>query len=319
MMRCVSCRQFSAANFAKSWNCFPPARPFCSGREPAGRKGLSALVQVATGRQSQEGFTLLSNAPVIVEDLRAEKRFRSPPLLFDRHVVSGLSVIIHGRQQPYGVLAAHTTRRRRFTNDDVHFLQSLANVLAAAIERRELEEELLNISSNEQRRIGQDLHDGLCQHLAGVEFKTAALAKQLAHDPVKGGHAASIVELIRNGARQAWMLARGLSPVTLESHGLMSALRELTANSGKLFQITCRFDCPRPVLVPNNAVATHLYRIAQEAITNAVKHGHARSDRRQLEPYAEQRHSGRHRQWHWLPARRSHRSRDGPAHHAISR
>ena len=214
---------------------------------------------------------------MIVEDLRAEKRFRSPPLLFDRHVVSGLSVIIHGRRQPYGVLAAHTTRRRRFTNDDVHFLQSLANVLAAAIERRELEEELLNISSNEQRRIGQDLHDGLCQHLAGVEFKTAALAKQLAHDPVKGGHAASIVELIRNGARQAWMLARGLSPVTLESHGLMSALRELTANSGKLFQITCRFDCPRPVLVPNNAVATHLYRIAQEAITNAVKHGHARS------------------------------------------
>ena len=241
------------------------------------KKGAVGSVQVPTGRRSQEGFTLLSNAPVIVEDLRVEKRFRSPPLLFDRHVVGGLSVIIHGRQQPYGVLSAHTTRRRRFTNDDVHFLQSLASVLAAAIERRELEEELLNISSNEQRRIGQDLHDGLCQHLAGVEFKTAALAKQLADDPVKGGHAASIVELIRNGARQAWMLARGLSPVTLESHGLMSALRELTANSGKLFHISCRFDCPRPVLVPSNAVATHLYRIAQEAITNAVKHGHARS------------------------------------------
>jgi two-component system CheB/CheR fusion protein len=246
-------------------------------RAGTGWKKGSVPAQVPTGRQSQEGFTLLSNAPVSVEDLRAEKRFRSPSHLFDRPVVSGLSVIVHGRRQPYGVLAAHTTRRRRFTNDDIHFLQSLANVLAAAIERRELEEELLNISSNEQRRIGQDLHDGLCQHLAGVEFKTAALAKQLAHDPVRGGHAASIVELIRNGARQAWMLARGLSPVTLESHGLMSALRELTANSGRLFQITCRFDCLRPVLVPNNAVATHLYRIAQEAITNAVKHGHARS------------------------------------------
>jgi signal transduction histidine kinase len=241
------------------------------------KKGSIGSEQVATGRQSQEGFTLLSNAPVIVEDLRAEKRFRSPPLLSASHVVSGLSVIIYGRRQPYGVLAAHTKRRRKFTNDDVHFLQSLANLLAAAIERRQLEEELLNISSNEQRRIGQDLHDGLCQHLAGVEFKTAALAKQLANDPVKGGHAASIVELIRNGARQAWMLARGLSPVTLESHGLMSALRELTANSGKLFHITCRFDCPRPVLVPSNVIATHLYRIAQEAITNGVKHGHARS------------------------------------------
>ena len=246
-------------------------------RAGTGWKKQPLPLQVATGRQSQEGFTLLSNAPVSVEDLRVEKRFLSPSILFDRPVVSGLSVIVHGRQQPYGVLAAHTTRRRRFTNDDVHFLQSLASVLAAAIERRKLEEELLSISSNEQRRIGQDLHDGLCQHLAGVEFKTAALAKQLAHDPMKGGHAASIVELIRDGARQAWMLARGLSPVTLESHGLMSALRELAANSGKLFQIACRFDCPRPVLVPNNAVATHLYRIAQEAITNAVKHGHARS------------------------------------------
>ena len=246
-------------------------------RAGTGWKKQPFPLQVPSGRQSQEGFTLLSNEPVSVEDLRVEKRFLSPSNLFDRPVVSGLSVIIHGRQQPYGVLAAHTTRRRRFTNDDVHFLQSLASVLAAAIERRKLEEELLSISSNEQRRIGQDLHDGLCQHLAGVEFKTAALAKQLAHDPMKGGHAASIVELIRDGARQAWMLARGLSPVTLESHGLMSALRELTANSGKLFQIACRFDCPRPVLVPNNAVATHLYRIAQEAITNAVKHGHARS------------------------------------------
>ena len=287
-------------------------------RAGTGGKKRSVPVQVAAGRRSQEGFTLLSNAPVSVEDLRAEKRFRSPSLLFDRPVVSGLSVIIHGRRQPYGVLAAHTTRRRRFTSDDVHFLQSLANVLAAAIERRKLEEELLNISSNEQRRIGQDLHDGLCQHLAGVEFKTAALAKQLARDPVKGDHAASIVELIRNGARQAWMLARGLSPVTLESHGLMSALRELTANSGKLFQVACRFDCPRPVLVPNNAVATHLYRIAQEAITNAVKHGHARSIVVTLRRTRGSATLAVADNGYWFPARRSHGSRDGPAHHAIS-
>ncbi len=270
-------RAVLGCEFCKVMELLPTGKALLLRAGSGWKKGAAGSVQVATGRRSQEGFTLLSNAPVIVEDLRAEKRFRSPRLLFDRHVMSGLSVMIHGRRQPYGVLAAHTTRRRRFTNDDVHFLQSLANVLAAAIERRELEEELLNISSNEQRRIGQDLHDGLCQHLAGVEFKTAALAKQLAHDPVKGGHAASIVELIRNGARQAWMLARGLSPVTLESHGLMSALRELTANSSKLFHISCRFECPRPVLVPSNAVATHLYRIAQEAITNAVKHGRARS------------------------------------------
>ena len=302
--------------FCKVMELVPNGRALLLRAGTGWKKGAVGSVQVATGRQSQEGFTLLSNAPVIVEDLRSEKRFRSPPLLFASHVVSGLSVIIHGRRQPYGVLAAHTTRRRKFTNDDVHFLQSLANLLAAAIERRELEEELLNISSNEQRRIGQDLHDGLCQHLAGVEFKTAALAKQLANDPVKGGHAASIVELIRNGARQAWMLARGsvtrhprIPRTHVRAPGTDSKLRQALPHH-------------LPVLLPA-AGPRPQQRGRYASLSDRPGGDHECGQawprplrRRQFKPHARQCHSGRFRQWLGLLARRP-RPGDGSAHHAI--
>jgi len=74
---------------------------------------------------------------------------------------------------------------------------------------------------------------------------------------------------------QTRSLARGLHPVTPEANGLMSALEDLAARVTDLFKISCRFECPQPVLVADNTVATHLYRIAQEATTNAIKHGRA--------------------------------------------
>lgn len=83
---------------------------------------------------------MISHGPVIVKDLRAETRFSGPPLLFNHGVVSGMSVIIQGRQRPFGVLGAHTTRQRIFSKEDTDFFQSLANVLAMAIERKQAEE-----------------------------------------------------------------------------------------------------------------------------------------------------------------------------------
>jgi PAS domain S-box-containing protein len=144
-------------------------------------------------------------------------------------------------------------------------------------ERRRLEQEVLEILGAEQRRIGQDLHDGLCQHLAGIEFRVAVVADQLATVPEAQREITKIGELIREGARQARMLSRGLSPVSLEAEGLMAALKELTESSGDLFGNSCRFQCTKPVAVRDNVVATHLYRIAQEAVSNAARHGRAKS------------------------------------------
>jgi PAS domain S-box-containing protein len=241
------------------------------------KEGVVGKISLPVGSGSHGGFTLLSSSPVVVEDLRTETRFKAPPFFLEHGIRSGVSVIIHGRGKPYGILGAHTRRQRSFTGDDVHFLQAVADSLAAAIERRVLEEELLKASSREQQRIGQDLHDSLCQQLAGIEFQNSVLVQLLSKKPEAQAEAARIGELIRNATKQARALARGLSPVEIEPNGLMAALNSLAINAAGLFRVRCSFECPEPVLLENRASATHLYRIAQEAIGNAVKHGQAKT------------------------------------------
>jgi signal transduction histidine kinase len=143
-------------------------------------------------------------------------------------------------------------------------------------ERERLERELLEISEREQRRIGQDLHDSLCQHLTGatlaarvLEEKLTALNLPLAYD------AGRAVELVEQGIDLSRRLARGLSPVEMTADGLMLALEEYAATTSELFKMSCRFECDSPVLIHDATTAGHLYRIAQEAVGNALKHGRA--------------------------------------------
>lgn len=143
-------------------------------------------------------------------------------------------------------------------------------------ERKKLEKEILEITDREQRRLGQDLHDGLCQHLAGIELMSEVLEQKLAaRSKDVAGRAGEIAKHVRDAIDQTRLLARGLSPVTLESEGLMSALQELATSTEKMFGIACRFDWTRPVSLHDHTVATHLFRIAQEAVSNAFKHGKA--------------------------------------------
>lgn len=118
------------------------------------RDGCVGCVRVGAGADSQAGYTLVSSRPVIVDDLRTETRFGPSPLLVEHGAVSGVSVVIpgHGFARPFGVLAAHTTCRRAFTRDDVHFLQAAANVLASAIDRK-LGEERLRASEEKFRQL----------------------------------------------------------------------------------------------------------------------------------------------------------------------
>jgi len=240
------------------------------------KPGFVQNCTVGAGLESQAGYTLESNSPVFVDDFAGETRFQIPTLLQEHGVASGLTVVIAGRGGPFGVLGAHSKRPQKHSIVDVHFVQSVATMLAAAIERHELEDELLHISDEEQRRIGRDLHDGLCQHLAGIEFRTEALARDLENNPEICDEVTKIGTLIRSGTRQARMLSRGLTPVEVEANGLMSALNELAASSAQLFPVECHFLCDEPVLLADHVAATHLYRIAQEAISNAVRHARAK-------------------------------------------
>jgi signal transduction histidine kinase len=144
--------------------------------------------------------------------------------------------------------------------------------------RKRLEREILEISGREQRRIGQDLHDSLCQHLAGVGFLCKVLEKKLAAAHPEGStDAAEIVDLIDQAITLTRGFARGLNPVRLEADGLMFALSELASNAEKLFGIRCRFECEEPLLIDDSSTSTNLYRIVQEALNNSIKHGKADS------------------------------------------
>jgi len=151
--------------------------------------------------------------------------------------------------------------------------------LAAEIEtRRELEKEILIISEREQQRIGRDLHDTLCQHLTATAIAGQILGEKLtAEARPEVCDAAEIVELIEEGIVIARDLARGLFPAEIEAEGLISALRELAASNDGRHGIACRFEAERAALIHDTSVAAHLYRIAQEAVRNAVRHGGARN------------------------------------------
>jgi signal transduction histidine kinase len=144
-------------------------------------------------------------------------------------------------------------------------------------EHRQLEREMLDISDREQRRIGNDLHDGLAQHLTGTVLTGAVLLQKLeARDAEEASDARKVVRLIEDAISLSRNVARGLNPVELHDDALMYALREFSSNTSKLFNITCLFKCDDPVLMDSPAEAVHLFRIAQESVSNAIRHGKAK-------------------------------------------
>lgn len=141
--------------------------------------------------------------------------------------------------------------------------------------RKQLEREILEISNREQRRIGQDLHDSLCQHLAGIGFMGKVLERKVASDtPLNLTDVSEIVNLIDQAITLTKGYARGLNPVELPE-GLVFALGKLAENVRRLFSVSCELVCDGPFPIHDNETANHLYRIVQESINNAIKHGKA--------------------------------------------
>ncbi len=145
-------------------------------------------------------------------------------------------------------------------------------------ENRRLESTVLEVSAREQRRIGQDLHDGLGQHLTGIAFMTKVQEQKLLDRGLAESlEAGKIVQLVNEAIRKTRELARGLLPVSSGPQGLMAALQEWTGEVEDIFQISCKVWCDDPVLIDDDGAADHLFRIAQEAVNNAIRHGNARA------------------------------------------
>jgi signal transduction histidine kinase len=141
-----------------------------------------------------------------------------------------------------------------------------------------LEQEIIRISEREQQRIGRDLHDGICQYFAAIGCAAGSLKRNLnKQNLAQAQRAGEIEELIMKGVAQTRSLARGLFPVENDNSGLQSALQQLANNSSRLLNLNCTFDCDTPAPIFDNVSATHLYRIAQESVSNASRHGKAKN------------------------------------------
>jgi signal transduction histidine kinase len=150
--------------------------------------------------------------------------------------------------------------------------------LRSAAEARELERTVEQISEAEQRRIGQDLHDGLGQHLTGVAFMSKALTQKLSADGrPEAADAATINQLVNESIRWTRDLARGLAPMDLDRTSLPESFQELARKTSRMFSVECTYDGIETLTLPDDEVALNLYRVAQEAVSNGVKHGKARN------------------------------------------
>jgi signal transduction histidine kinase len=146
------------------------------------------------------------------------------------------------------------------------------------LERNRLEKELLEIAEGEQRRIGHDLHDSLGQQLTATALAGKVLAKKLADKSVVESAAADrLVVMVEEAIELTRKLARSLHPIDLQANGLTDALQNLAANLSKAFNVACRFEHSGALAAAATGAQTHLYRIAQEAASNAIRHGRARN------------------------------------------
>lgn len=144
------------------------------------KAGQVGRATVGTRTESHAGYTLLSAEPVIVEDLVTETRFRGPELLREHEIVSGMSVIIPGRERPYGVLAVHTKQRRKFSRDDIHFAQAVANVLAMAVEREVAERERASLLTREPAARAEAESLGELQRLINASLNLREVGQRIA-------------------------------------------------------------------------------------------------------------------------------------------
>jgi len=154
-------------------------------------------------------------------------------------------------------------------------------------DRKQSEEMITRISEMERRQFGQELHDSLGQQLTGLSLLAKALENRLTRDRAAHAEAAAITALSSRILDEVKMQAHGLYPIELERHGLSAALSELSYIQERLFRIACTFESTADLPPMETHEALHLYRISQEAVSNAIKHGRAKHVRIKLEKSGE--------------------------------
>jgi signal transduction histidine kinase len=237
----------------------------------------------ADPRSSHAAYAIDLDGPVVVEDFDNENRFERSELLRELDARSGLCVTIEGESRPFGALCGHSTRRRSFSADEVHFLQAVANVLATAIGRKRTEEQIVELAAargrlvaqtlaaedRARRSISEVLHDHALQDLLASRQDLVEVIEDPQGDPERAVRA-------KEGIERAVQLLRdavfNLHPVVLEHAGLASAIRAVADHQGRRGGFDCEIE------VDPEATGVHdelILSLARELLTNVAKHAEA--------------------------------------------
>jgi PAS domain S-box-containing protein len=193
---------------------------------------------------------------------------------------------IHDRERDLGTLSVYTDEGDRgFTDEEINLLDAVTERINRIVEQNEsqmqlrrLEREIINISESERQSIGHDLHDGLGQLLTGISFMIKSVESKIKTSGTgEIKEMTEVRDLVKEATVHCRQLSRGLSPITIESDSLNRALDQLASSTREVFNISCELSISKGINISDAFVTTQLYRIAQEAVNNCVKHSCAAS------------------------------------------
>jgi PAS domain S-box-containing protein len=242
------------------------------------RTGVVGTGTEAAGRRSLLGYTLLAGAPVVSVDLENDDRFELSPFVRAHRPASAATVIVTGRERAFGVLGAFSLQMRSFSDDDVTFLQTVANVISAAVDRAGSDRRIADLMEAERLRIARDLHDEALQQL-GSAWALAAGAGADATVEAAAGRMAEFVAVLKRAGEQVqgavYDLRLGADaerPFPERLHELVEVHRGMAAD--------CRIGLEVRGRLPATSLGkagTEVLRVLGEALLNARRHAGART------------------------------------------
>jgi len=244
------------------------------------KEDLIARVTVSMAPGFMGWFSMKAEAPVVIADLPSETRFVPCEILLGHGVKSGINVPISGRERPFGVLGAHSTRPRTFSPDEVNFVWAMANVLATSIEqtratselaeKREqlqaLSRKLIEAQEAERRAVARELHDDFGQVLTALKLNLQR------HE----GDQAESIALVDGAIERMRDLAQDLRPPLLDELGLEASLRWFVEREARRAGLEFHLGLAPLERRPPPSLETTCFRVAQEALTNVIRHAQAR-------------------------------------------
>lgn len=232
--------------------------------------------EFGTGK-SLIGRVIASGALNQVPNVMEDPLFERAKEMKGCQIRAGFAFPVLIRRQVVAVLEFFACEESELAPDLIEGLAEFGTQLGRVVERKQLEQEIAEATAHEQQTIGRELHDSVAQELTGLGMLGDQLCGELeqARAP-QAEQAARLVEHLKRVHQQVRRISHGLIPVQIDPEGLMAALKRLAESGQALSGIDCRFECPEPVLVESSAMATQLYRIAQEALQNAERHSAAR-------------------------------------------